>query len=392
MKVALVAEWMDPWRGGAETSTQQFIHHLLDRGVELHIFTRSRFSSTPFMQIHTISGASMSRTRRSMTFAHRVQRLLRNGSFDTIHAISPIKGADIYQPRGGTAAETIERNLALRKTLAGRSLKRCANVFNFKQRYLLTMEREILGNDDGPVVVAISEYVVRQLKKHHGLPDERIRLIYNGVNPDESTEAEKAHDRATIREEYKIAEHDILVLLVAHNFRLKGVARWMEALSMLLKRGIGNVRCALIGKGESRHWHHLAAQLGIRQRISFVGPSDRVGAFHHAGDVLVHPTYYDPCSRVVLEAMSAGLPCITTRWDGAAEMIEDGVSGYVIDDPWDVSALAERIERLRQPDIRQAIGTSAKQVSRRIGMERHADEMLALYEESSSTAATQSTR
>ena len=59
MKVALVAEWLDPWRGGAETSTQQFIHHLMAGNVELHLFTRSRPSPTPGMHVHTISGASI---------------------------------------------------------------------------------------------------------------------------------------------------------------------------------------------------------------------------------------------------------------------------------------------------------------------------------------------
>ncbi len=93
MKVALVAEWLDPWRGGAETSTHQFIHHLTDGGVDLHVFTRSRPSPTPNMHVHTISGASMSRTRRSVTFAHRVEGLLQADSFDIVHAISPCRGA-----------------------------------------------------------------------------------------------------------------------------------------------------------------------------------------------------------------------------------------------------------------------------------------------------------
>ena len=75
MKVALISEWIDPWRGGAETSTLQFLHHLMDRGTEVHLFTRSRPSPTPTLHVHHIGGAAMSRTRRSVTFAHRVARL-----------------------------------------------------------------------------------------------------------------------------------------------------------------------------------------------------------------------------------------------------------------------------------------------------------------------------
>ncbi|MEK7755998.1 MAG: glycosyltransferase family 4 protein, partial [Planctomycetota bacterium] len=144
MKVALVSEWLDSWRGGAETSTQQFIHHLMDRGVELHVFTRSRPSPTPGLFVHTISGASMSRTRRSVTFSHRVEHILRTDSFDVVHAISPCRFADIYQPRGGTVAETMERNVALRDSAHARRLKRYAARLNLKQRYLLLLERKLL--------------------------------------------------------------------------------------------------------------------------------------------------------------------------------------------------------------------------------------------------------
>ncbi len=124
MKVALVAEWLDAWRGGAETSTLQFMHHLMDRGVELHVFTRSRPSPAPGLHVHTVSGAAMSRTRRSITFAHRVERRLKAEVFDVVHAISPIRKATIYQPRGGTVAESIDRNIALLGSGSARRLKR----------------------------------------------------------------------------------------------------------------------------------------------------------------------------------------------------------------------------------------------------------------------------
>lgn len=386
MKVALVAEWMDPWRGGAETSTQQFIHRLTEEGIDLHVFTRSRPSPTPRMHVHTVSGASMSRTRRSVTFAHRVESLLREDSFDIIHAISPCRGADIYQPRGGTVAETIERNLAMRRMGAVRSLKRYANRFNFKQRYMLALERQILGGAEGPIVVAISRYVARQLKEHYNLQDGRIRTIYNGVNPEGGTDDARARDRAAIREEFGIADNDLLVLLVAHNFQLKGVGRWMEALARLVRCGVRDVRSLVIGKGESPRWHNLAARLGIARHLTLIGPSDRVQAFRCAGDVVVHPTYYDPCSRVVLEAMVAGLPCITTRWDGASEIIEDGVNGYVVDDPTNIAALADHVERLRDVSLRLRMGEAAKSVTQQVRMDRHANALMALYEETIAVA------
>ena len=329
----------------------------------------------------------MSRTRRSMTFAHRVERLLRLNSFDVVHAISPFRCADIYQPRGGTVAESIERNLALVGSRAGRRLKRCANRFNLKQRYMLSLEQELLGRPNGPLIVAISDYVVRQLRRHYALPDRRIRKVYNGVDTSVPRGLERSEQRAAIRREFGISDGDCLVLLVAHNFRLKGVHHWMEALSLLVNRGVNDVRSLVIGKGESQRWHRLAARLGITSHLRFTGPSDRVPDLYRAADVLVHPTYYDPCSRVVLEAMVAGLPCVTTRWDGASEVIQDGVNGYVLDEPRNAAALADRVERLRDLDSRRAVGAAASVIADTVSMSRHACEMLEVYQELAFTRA-----
>lgn len=382
MRIGIVAEWVDAWRGGAETSTLQFIHCLMERGIEVHLFTRSRPSPTPGLLVHTVGGASMSRTRQTVTFAHRVDLTLRSIELDLVHAISPCLSAHIYQPRGGTVAETIERNIALRRSKAAQSVKRCANRLNLKQRYQLAVERKLFGNSNAPTVVAISDYVVRQLRHHYALPDSRIRKIYNGVTPESTSEDERDRDRNTIRSEFGIPKTDLLVLTIAHNFRLKGVQRWMEALARLINEdGVNDVRSLVIGKGDSKRWHDLAARMNLNQHLTFTGPTERVHAFMHAADVLVHPTYYDPCSRVVLEAMAGGLPCVTTCWDGASEMVRDGVSGYVLDDPWDVEALADRVKRLRDGSVRQRFGHCARESAETLTMDRHASEMIQLYEE-----------
>lgn len=380
MKVALVTEWLDAWRGGAETSTQQFLHHLMDRGVDLHVFTRSRPSPTPGMAVHSVNGASMSRTRKSMTFGRRVESALREGEFDVVHAITPCRYATIYQPRGGTVAESIERNLALRRRGPARRLKRYVNRFNFKQRYMLRLERELFSATSPTTVVAISDYVTKQLQDHYALPDSRICKIYNGVNGDDTPREVREENRRSIRAEFGAGDDDLLVLSVAHNFRLKGVHRWMEALALLMARGTRNVKALVIGRGESAKWARLAGRLGVARSLTFVGPSDRVGAFYHAADVLVHPTYYDPCSRVVLEGMVSGLPVITTKWDGSSEMIRDGENGFVLDDPSDTAGLARCVEKLRDRELRRRIGREARGVAEQVSMARHADEMLALYE------------
>lgn len=381
MRVALVTEWLDSWRGGAETSTRQFMHHLMDAGVELHVFTRSRPSPVPGLFVHSVHGASMSRMRKSVNFALRVDRMLAERRFDIVHTFVPIRRADVYQPRGGSVPETVERNIALRRTSAGRRIKRYANRLNLKQRYMVRSERAMIDGPEQPVVAAISKYVARQFEHHYELPADRIRLIYNGVDQDQASAEHRAVERASLREEFGIRDDEILVLEVAHNFRLKGVHHWLQALARLRSQGHDKLRSLVVGRGDSPRWHHKAKKLGLSGALEFVGPSERMRQFYHAADILVHPTYYDPCSRVVLEGMAAGLPCITTRWDGAGETIASGASGFVVDEPDSIDALCATIAGLKDSAARLRIGTAARQAVAWCSMARHASEMLKLYQE-----------
>ena len=376
MNVALVIERTEPWRGGAETSTQQFMQHVLSMGHQVEIFTRSRLSPAPGIKVHTLS--SPARTR---SFSRAVDRRLADADVNVVHAISPCLRADIYEPRGGTVVETIARNLALRRSGPGRSLKRLANRFNFRQRLMLDLERRLLSRRPGPIVVAISDYVVRQLRTHYDFPESQIARIFNGVDPDNTEESRRADNRREIRGLYGIGQDDLLVLLVAHNFKLKGVSRWIEALRRLADETHPAVRSLVVGRGSPIRWQRLAAAAGVGDRIQFTGPTRRIAAFYHAADVLVHPTYYDPCSRVVLESMVAGLPCVTTRYDGASELMENGVSGFVLDSPEEVDELARRVQQLADREVRLEMGRRAARAGQQASMRRHAEQIAALYEQ-----------
>ncbi|GAG49772.1 unnamed protein product, partial [marine sediment metagenome] len=121
MKVGLIIEWLDAWRGGAETSTQQFVNRLIDLGVELEVYTRSRLPARPGMKVHTIKVAGPSRAMKTLSFCRRADEMVREAAPDVVHALTPSLAADVYQPRGGAYPETIRRNLALRRSRSARA-------------------------------------------------------------------------------------------------------------------------------------------------------------------------------------------------------------------------------------------------------------------------------
>ncbi len=388
MNIALIIERIEIWRGGAERSTMAFANHLARRGCRVQVLTTSQIPSTPSLTIVPIKARGTFRSWRTWRFAQGAARYVRENDFDVVHSITPCPEADVYQPRGGTVPEMLARNVALRSSLWQRQAKRLSQRLNVKYRVIADLERRLLTRKPPPWVIAISQYVVDQLHRHYRFDRSRIRLIFNGVDPDTTPEAERIAHRREIRRQLELGIDDLLVLCVAHNFKLKGVSKLIEALARCPSRDgartsptRGRTVAVIVGRDNPAPFGRLAERLGVADRVLFSGPTQRIGAFFHAADMLVHPTFYDPCSRVVLEALAAGLPVITTRFNGAAERITDGGQGYVIDSPMDVDALADRIDRLSDGVHRRACALQAAQAVQDVTLSQHADEVFALYQQ-----------
>lgn len=377
LRVALVIERLEGWRGGAETSTFQLARRLAERGCQVTLVTRSLVRASGEFELLRVPAPRGPRGLQTAGFVQRAAAATTANAFDIVHAITVCPTADVYQPRGGTIRQTVARNLALRRGQISRQLKRLANAFNLKQQVLHRLEARLLGRRQPPVVAAVSDYVARQVRQQYHLDAEQVQVIFNGVEPYEPPGPGSNRDREALQRRYNLPANTTLALVVAHNFKLKGLARLIEALPGVT----GHLRVLVVGRDKPAKYRAQAARLGVADRLRFVGAADDMGEFYRGADLCIHPTYHDPCSRVVLEALSAGLPVITTRHNGAAEVMQDGVHGYVIESADDVPALGEAIGRLLDPDRRRTMAQQARTLRERISMSRHARELMQLYEQ-----------
>lgn len=383
MKVALVIEHLEPARGGAETSTLEIARLLSAAGQDVTVITAGGTAEcadggrSGAFRVESLPVEGWSRARRTRAFLEAAERRVAGGAFDVVHAITPLRVADVYQPRGGTYLETIRRSVE-RGTPAARLVRRIARRLNFRQRMLLRAERELLSRRPPPVVAAVSRYVREQtLEAAPGFPPERVRVIFNGVEIKPLTEREAAVCREAERGALGLGPKTRLAVLVAHNFRLKGAAELVRALPVCRADVVG----AIVGRDRPAPYIRLARRLGVQRRVHFLSPRSDIPALFAAADVLVHPTWYDPCSRVVLEALCCGLPVVTTRFNGAAEAIDEGRTGLVINRPDDIPALAAAIEAAFAPEIRAQAQARAAEQRERLSMRRHVVELLRLYAE-----------
>ncbi len=390
MRIGLVIERMEPWRGGAETSTAQFAAELTGRGHEVALFTASRGVIGPGVRVHTVP-LPRTRARRANGFARAIAAALEDSPCDVVHSMTALYGGDVFMPRSGTVAETIEGNLRIRRRPAQRRAKRLLDLLNHRQRTMLRIERRLLTRQPPPRIVALSRYVVEQLSAHYGLGPERVVEVFNAVAvpaPDEQEESRRVGARAELRRSRllsgSVGEGTLLLLFVAHNFKLKGLAQLLDACHVLSHSRPGlDWRLLIVGRDRPGPYVARCDRLGLTERVTFVGPSERMWRFYVAADLCVLPTFYDPCSRVVLESICLGTPAVTTRYNGAAEVLNglDGQppAGAVIADPHDADELAAAIAAFADPERRRASGQAGRALRPRLSMARHADEMLAVY-------------
>lgn len=344
-KVAIIIERIDTSLGGAERSIFELTDALSHLGLEVDILAAK--GQVDNKNIHILCQDMPGKRTGYFVFKKALRSYLSKNRYDIIHSVLPYDFIDIYQPRGGSYAESILRNAASYQNKFIESCKKLTAFTNLRRTILHRAERKLFKNPDGPVIAALSQYVAEQFKRHYAVGSERIMVIPNGVNIDRQINPQDAEKlRAQILSQLKLKETDnpVLFLFVANNFRLKGLAVLIRAMQLVSQRKTQQA-ASLIVAGNDRidKYHRLAEKLGIINSIIFSGYIRDIQNILSIINVAILPTFYDPSSRFVLEALAAGKPVITTRFNGAADLFVHNRHGIVLDAPEDIVSLAEAI-------------------------------------------------
>ncbi len=207
-------------------------------------------------------------------------------------------------------------------------------------------------------VIAVSELVAGLLNSRHPRAADRIITAPNGVDNRRFSPGTPSQ-RLDARQKFGVTDA-VVFLGVAHNFQLKGMDRLLGAFVVLARQTPG-ARLLIAGGEPDASWRDMTAQLGLEQHVRFLGQVQDMTELYHASDILVHPTRWDACALVTLEAMACGLAVITTATNGASAAIEDGRSGIILKQPDDLIELAEHMMALLDPARRQTLGEAARE-------------------------------
>lgn len=380
MRIALVIERFEP-KGGVEAAAWATAHALLERGCEVHVFTRQA-EATPELRAHRDSGASPEpqvhrlavaagwQPWRVAAFSRAAARAAPRGDFDAVHSFSRTRHQDVLRTGGGCHAAYMERAYGSFGAAWRRVSPRHATLLAIEGAALRDTSQRIQCN---------SAMVEAEILEHYPVASERISVIPNGVDLERfrplADDDERGSRARALRRE--LGAHAAPVwLLLGHGEHRKGVD---TALRALARAKASDSWLWLAGRHGERRTARLAAELGIGERVRILGTVHDPALLYAAADALLLPTRYDAFANVCLEAAACGLPVLTSGANGAAAWL--GAAGLCVDDPENVDGFAVALDALADPEHRAALGRAARARAETRSWAACAAELCALYEE-----------
>ncbi|MBX9742941.1 MAG: glycosyltransferase family 4 protein [Chthoniobacterales bacterium] len=319
--------------GGAEAYLLRLARGLQEQGFRIVLLGTGDWPRAEW------PGEEMVTLSRSLSvFAKEALTYQEEKKCDLLFSMERVPGCDLFRAGDGVHAAWLD--LRERKNLFSTKWWRehCS-----RHRHVLALERKLYDPSAKTHVIANSHMVADQIEDYFGFPQKKISIIPNGVPLSKPL---SAIERQAVREHFNMSKEECVLLFVGSGWERKGLRVALKAVERLKESNpSAKIQLWIAGKGDARRY--------CSPHAHFLGPIKKIELLYAAADLFILPTRYDPFSNASLEALAAGLPVITTRFNGCSEIMQEGVHGSVLDDPTDVStcaaALGKWYERLQRP-------------------------------------------
>ena len=363
--------------GGAERFVARLLQAMQGTEIRVTLVTRAWGGQASF-DVLTVNPFYIGRTWRDWSFARAVRRLAA-GAFDIVQSHERIAGCDVYRAGDGVHREWLRQRARVLGPF-GRLRQRISPYHLYTRR----AERRLFQSPKLRAVVCNSNMVKEDVKRNFGVPDERIHVIRTGVDTNDYHPNLKRY-RLEVRTRLHIHDDSVVFLFVGSGFERKGLAAALDGLAE-----VPDAHLIVIGRDRRlEKFRRQAGRLGLIDRVHFERVQPDVRPYYGAADALVLPTLYDPFPNVILEAMASGLPVITSTKCGGAELIQDGVNGFVRD-ALDRPGLAAALDALHRPERRAAMSRAARASVESLNFSTMTEKLIALYRRLSSAQAIRS--
>lgn len=376
MNVALIRKEFVAGRGGAERYAVNLGQGLASLGHKVHVFTGvAENKPYPNIFIHRVPFIKSPSPLKNLSFQYNSRKLVAQTSFDIVNGLSQVYPQDVYR-----VGEPL--HIHWMRVQTPRPGRRLLKYINPRHQVILAIERNIFRKENYRRIIVNSRLCLHQVVRYYNAPEEKIRVVYNGADLELFNPGVREQTRSIMRQQLSIRENDIVLLFAGNDFKRKGLQFALQCALNLKSRG-HRIKLLVAGRGNPAVYAKHADRAGFSEDLLFLGSVAALSELYGAADLLIHPTIYDPFSNVCLEAMACGLPVITTKCNGAADIIEDCVSGILVDMPWDIETMTAKVEPLlhTRDETLTEMSIRAAKAARHYSVGKNVEQTVAVYEE-----------
>jgi UDP-glucose:(heptosyl)LPS alpha-1,3-glucosyltransferase len=320
MKIALVKRRYSLRHGGSERYCVNLARRLQKLGHDVTVIGENidddlqddvRFIPVPVN--------NMTSWTRNRSFAVNCGQEARKGNFDIVYGLGRAYGLDAVR-----VTERLQSHWV--KVYYRHPAHQLVQRLNPRHRTLINLEQTIYRSKEVRRIVTQSQLDRMLIIENYGIPEEKIRTIYNGVDTVQFHPGVRNNSNQ-VREELGIELDEPLLLFASMDFEGKGLRTIFHAMRNTRHH---ETRLLVLGNGPIRKFQNIARELGLENRVIFAGRRDDIQHYYGTGDLFILPTAYEPFPNVNLEALACGCPVVTTTTSGSADVIEDVRNGYLI--------------------------------------------------------------
>lgn len=321
--------------GGLARDMRRIASEAARRGHQVDIYTGDWQGDQPDdATVHVLPPGGLSNHGRAERFVRRLAPHLAQAAPDRVVGFNKMPGLDFYYAADGC--------------FAARARRTRPRAYELTPRYrgYRRLESAVFGPGARTRILLLSEQSRLEYLAFYATAEERMQRLPPILDPVHRAGALPPDRRTALRASLGAGDDDKLVLMVGSGFHTKGVDRALRALAALPETLRGSTRLAIAGRGKQSGYESLLEGLGIRDRVTFLGGRDDVPALLRAADLLLHPARHESAGAVLLEALAAGLPVVTTAGCGYAHHIDDAGAGTVLEAPFEQGAFDRALAAL----------------------------------------------
>ena len=314
--------------GGVQRDLMKLVQGCLDAGHQVRIYVIRWNGPVPDgVDVRKAPVKALSNHRLYERFADWVANDLSREPVDLMIGMNKMPGIDVYY-----AADSCFEDKAMNQR---------GVLYRLTPRYrsFRAAEKAVFAPDAGTRILTISDLHTPSFRRYYGTPADRFHRLPPGIERDRkapSDAAERKRRRDAKRLELELSDDTVLLLFIGSGFIKKGLDRVLRALKSLPAETCHRTRLLVVGKDNADPFRRLANRLGVEELVQFFpeGRAD-VPDLLLAGDALVLPAYDEAAGMVILEAMIAGLPVLTTENCGYAHFVSTAGAGVVTPMPFE---------------------------------------------------------